>query len=67
MYKDHSMILEGRLAIVVTIYALSKDPNKISFSSAEDGVCHAILKDELLPGDAKLDDLVTLVDSDVED
>jgi hypothetical protein len=67
VYKDHAKLLEGRLAQVVTIFTLSKDSNKIAFSNKNEGVCHAILIDKQLSGDERLDELVTLVDSDVED
>jgi len=67
VYNEYKKNLEGRLAQVITNYSSSRDANKIAFSNARDGVCHAILVDKAVPGDEVLDSIVTLVDSDVDE
>ena len=58
--------LEGRVAQVTTIYAGSKDKNKIAYSTSKDGVCIASLVDNPEAGDELLNPLVLMVDSDEE-
>jgi hypothetical protein len=56
--------LEGRVAQVCTIYAGSKDKNKMAYSNSKDGVCIALLVDSPMVGDELLNPLVVMVDSD---
>ena len=58
--------LEGRIAQVTTIYAGSKDKNKIAYSNSKDGICIVSLVDNPVAGDELLNPLVVMVDSDEE-
>jgi hypothetical protein len=62
-FSEHFHLLEGRIAQVYTIFHLSKDANKMAFSNKNDGVCHAILVDKVMPGDELLDPIVETIDS----
>ena len=59
-------VLEGRLAQVVDIFFLSGCTIKKGYSDAHSGVCLAAIVDRSVPGDAALNECLSLVDSDSE-
>ena len=66
-FKDYFVHLEGRIAQVTTIYAASRDKNKIAYLNSKDGACIASLVDNPMAGDELLNPLVFMVDSDEEE
>jgi hypothetical protein len=58
--------VNGKLARVYFINALSKECNKSTYSNKHDGVCHAFLVDKCISGETILDQLVVIIDSNVE-
>ena len=57
-------VLEGRLAQVVDIFFLSGCTIKKEYSDAHSGVCLAAIVDRSVPGDAALNECLSLVESD---
>ena len=55
--------LNGRVGQVVTVFPCSNDPNKIAFSTKNDGVCHIMLIDRFIDGDLQLMEALDLVES----
>ena len=65
-YMGFADVLEGRLAQVVDIFFLSGCTIKKEYSDAHSGVCLAAIVDRSVPGDAALNECLSLVDSDSE-